>query len=98
VALAEMVEAGERRNSFLGGVLRGVTEADPAHFAAAAEAIPDEYVRSEASGDFSHWVRSWVESDPAAARRWVEALPPGRKRELATMGIQLGAPLRGTGR
>jgi hypothetical protein len=97
VALGEFVPEGLRRESFWSGVLRGVTEADPAHFAPAAEAISDEYVEREASGDFSQFVRSWLESDEVAARAWVAALPEGAKQRIATMAVQLGPPLRATG-
>ena len=74
-----------------------VLESDPSHFVPVADAISNEYVEREASGDFTQFVRSWFERDAAAARAWVEALPPGAKRRFGRMSLRLGAPLRETG-
>lgn len=79
-AVAAM-EEGLKRDGFLSGVLRGVFEADPSHFIAAAESISDDYVEREASGDFMHFVRSWFEQDEAASRAGSRPCPPDRNVE-----------------
>lgn len=94
VAIAGSVPAGSQRDSLLGGMLRGVTEAEPIHFVAAAEQVSDEYVGRELSGDFMHFLRSWVEADRKSAKAWIEALPPGEKRRLGEMSVKLGSPVR----
>lgn len=94
VAIAQGVPEGSKRDSLLGGMLRGVTEAKPKHFVAAAEQVSDDYVGRELSGDFMHFLRSWVESDRRAAKAWIEALPPGEKRRLGEMSVRLGPPIR----
>ena len=81
IEVARSITDAEGRDSFYVGILGGARESDFSQVIEAADHLSPSGART--NGSLRYFLEDWASSDREAARQWVEALPPGQKKQDA---------------
>ena len=71
--------------------IQGVQNIDPGKASFAVDYLPDSYADgAEGAKSLEGFIQRWNSFDPNAARAWLNALPPGSKKDVMQSKLSLG--------